>query len=117
MPTLISILRDACVRHDLPTTGNTDKMLQRLLTADDKKDNDKKKAKEDNKKDEPVLEAVLVGERLSAAEYFKVTCGKDMTKAKPKLIIQKNGKTKLKELKVCNDAHGGECVKWVNVKP
>jgi hypothetical protein len=54
------------------------------------------------------------GERLSAAAYFKQVAGGKLYNCKPQWIRQPNGSVVLKKIKMCNDAWGGRCAKWVN---
>ena len=53
------------------------------------------------------------GERLSAASYFKNIAGGKLYNCKPQWIRQPNGSVVLKKIKMCDDAWGGRCAKWV----
>ena len=52
------------------------------------------------------------GARLSAAAYFERK-GRKLKKCKPQWILQPNGTLVLKKIKICNDAWGGKCPRWV----
>ena len=53
------------------------------------------------------------GERLRASVYFKDVCGGKLYNCTPQWILQPDGSYKLKKIKLCDDAWGGRCAKWV----
>jgi hypothetical protein len=55
------------------------------------------------------------GVRLSASDYFHNMCASKLYNTVPQLILQPDGTSVWKKIKMCNDAWGGRCPKWVPV--
>ena len=55
------------------------------------------------------------GVRLSASDYFHNVCGGKLYNTEPQLILQPDGASVWKKIKMCNDAWGGRCPKWVSL--
>ena len=127
MSSPLVVLRAICKANGLSTSGSSSALLERLLAgkkkdATVKKGATHKKEKKQEKKQEKKahVNKVLLkgvkggGERLSAAAYFKQVAGGKLYNCKPQWIRQPNGSVVLKKIKMCNDAWGGRCAKWVN---
>lgn len=133
MPSINDVLRKALKANKQPTYGSKNDMLLRLLQGTKKNQKPSKsscrtckpvgKAKtsagKTNKSGKPSKTTMYKGvknggKRLSAAYYFKVVCGGKLYNAEPQWICQPDGSSKLKKIKLCNDAWGGRCAKWVS---
>ncbi len=130
---MTALLRIACKANKLGDSGSSAVLLQRLLAAGAKgggakksaapKKQHKKPAKKKNvaKKPGPKTKAVAPlfkgvkngGERLSAAAYFKQVAGGKLYNCEPQWIRQPDGSMVFKKIKICDDAWGGRCAKWV----
>ena len=134
--TMAQLLRIACKANKLGDSGSSSVLLKRLLAAGAKgggiakksaaaKKPAKKPAKNKNvnakKKPGPKKKPVAPlfkgvkngGERLSAAAYFKQVAGGKLYNCEPQWIRQPSGSMVLKKIKMCDDAWGGRCAKWV----
>ena len=137
--TMAELLRIACKANKLGDSGSSTVLLKRLLAAGAKgggiakksaalnkqgKKPGKKPAKKKNvnaNKPGPQKKAVAPlfkgvkngGERLSAAAYFKQVANGKLYNCEPQWIRQPDGSMVLKKIKMCNDAWGGRCAKWV----
>ena len=130
MSSSVVVLRAMCKANGLGTSGSSTVLLARLLAGNKKKDaiakkeGATKKHKEKNVKKQmkhvkkaTAKAAALFkgvkggGERLSAASYFKNIA--ELYNCKPQWIRQPNGSVVLKKIKMCDDAWGGRCAKWV----
>ena len=58
-------------------------------------------------------QGALRGMRLSASDYFHNMCNSKLKNTEPQLILQPDGTSVWKKIKMCNDAWGGRCPKWV----
>jgi hypothetical protein len=58
-----------------------------------------KKAKPISKNVKPKKRVAFKGERLSAAYYFHEVCGNKISRCRPQVITEQNGRSKLKEIK------------------
>jgi hypothetical protein len=133
---MAELLRIACKANKLGDSGSSTVLLKRLLSAGAKggaiakksaapKKQGKKPAKNKNvnvkKKPGPKKKSVAPlfkgvkngGERLSAGAYFKQVAGGKLYNCEPQLIRQPDGSMVLKKIKMCDDAWGGRCAKWV----
>ena len=115
---LAGVLRKACKANKLSESGSSTVLLKRLLSAGKKATKPKpaKIAKKPKKavKPKPLFKNVKNGgERLSAAAYQELNKRK-LSNCKPQWIRQPNGSLVLKKIKMCKDAWGGRCAKWVN---
>ena len=138
MPSLAQLLRVACKANKLGDSGSSSVLIARLLNASKKGEigksaarkaapkktapkNVKKTAPKNVKKAAPKKKPAPLykvvkngGERLSASSYFKQVAGGKLYNCEPQFIRQPNGSMVLKKIKMCNDAWGGRCPKWVN---
>jgi negative regulator of replication initiation len=132
--TMAQLLRVACKANKLGESGSSTVLLKRLLAAGEKKDamakkstakksaaadkstsKNVKKTASTTKKAVPLFKKTKSGgKRLSAAAYFKQVAGGKLYNCAPQWVCDANGKRVLKKIKMCDDAWGGRCVKWVN---
>ena len=130
---MAQLLRVACKANKLGDSGSSAVLLARLINAGKNGKNDTAKAKPkakpkpkakakpnvqkkiQKKKQPPALFKSVKngGERLSAAGYYKNIAGGKLYNCKPQWIPQPNGTSVLKKIKICKDAWGGKCPKWV----
>lgn len=131
--TMAELLRVACKANKLGDSGSSTVLLKRLLAAGEKKGAIAKKptAKKSAAADKPAAKNVKKaasitkkaaplfkktksgGERLSAAAYFKQVAGGKLYNCEPQWVRDLNGMLVLKKIKMCDDAWGGRCAKWV----
>jgi hypothetical protein len=122
---MAKVLRVACKANKLGDSGSSAVLLKRLLAAgkkttsaaEKKKPTSKSKKNVASKKKAPhsLFKSVKNGGmRLSASEYFKQVAGGKLYNCEPQWIRQPDGRKVLKKIKLCNDAWGGRCAKWVN---
>ena len=117
--TLADTLRSKCAAKGLGVSGSTQVLYERL-----KRFEKKGKAKPGPKpKNKPIAKNVVKpkklvafkGDRLSAAYYYHEVCGGKISRCKPMVIAEKNGRSKLKEIKLVNGKSGVH-PQWVLVK-
>lgn len=126
MPTIHEILRKACKANGVLSNGSPEQMLARLSGINKKK----KKIQTHKKctagkctqkvavspyKNVKNSEGVKTGVRLKASTYFYNECDGKIKSCQPQWILQANGEHKMKKIKMCKDAWGGMCPKWVSV--
>ena len=117
--TLADTLRSKCAAKGLGISGSAQVLFERLQRYEKKG-----KAKPGPKpKNKPISKNVVKpkklmafkGERLSAAYYFHEVCGGKISRCTPMVIAEKDGRSKLKEIKLVNGKSGVH-PKWVLVK-
>ena len=129
MSSSVVVLRAICKANGISTSGSSSALLERLLAGKKNKATVKRGAthKKEKKQEKKHVKKAHVkktlfkgvkggGERLSAATYFKQVAGGKLYNCKPQWIRQPNGSVVLKKIKMCNDAWGGRCAKWVNAR-
>lgn len=127
------MLRKACKANGLGTSGTAAQLLARMFNASAKKPkttirkNEKKPKKKpkttatskhvQKPKSQVPLKLVKNGKgrtRLSASYYFHTICKGKISHCASKMILQPDVKTRLKEIRIVNGAHGKH-PRWVNV--
>jgi hypothetical protein len=117
---LADTLRSKCAAKGLGISGSTQVLFERLKRFEKK---GKAKPAPKPKKVKPISKNVVKpkklvafkGDRLSAAYYFHEVCGGKILRCTPKVIAEKDGRSKLKEIKLVNGKSGVH-PKWVLVK-
>ena len=117
---LADTLRSKCDAKGLGVSGSTRVLFDRLVRAEKKGKSKlvKKLQKSPPKRKDVIKPKKLVafkGERLSAAYYFYEACNGKITRCKPMVIAEKDGRKKLKEIKLVHGKNG-LYPKWVLVK-
>ena len=126
MSSINEVLRKALKANGMKVYGSKNDMLLRLLQSPKDRRGPGRPPKIAKAKSipKPVNKAKKTtmlkgvkngGVRLSAAYYFKEVCGGKLYNTEPQWILQPDGSSKLKKIKLCDDAWGGRCAKWVNV--
>lgn len=126
---MASVLRNACQANGLGTSGSAVMLLNRLISASKKAktpaaSQPKKKKQATPKKKSPVgitkprktvpLKSVRgQGVRLSASHYFHEMCDGKISRCKPQVILQPDGKKRLKEIKIVQRGNL-KYPQWVN---
>lgn len=111
--TIAAVLRLACQANGLGTTGSSTAMLKRLVLAGKKPKSapksgmpaKSKKAVPKKKITQPrgtvALKSVKGGGmRLSASHYFHEVCDGKISRCKPQVILQPDGRRRLKEIRI-----------------
>ena len=123
---IASVLRLACQASGLGITGSSATLLKRLVSSGRKKSVQNKPASKKNastKKLKPVtmprkmvpLKGVKGGgSRLSASYYFHNMCDGKISRCKPQVILQPDGRRRLKMIRIVTR---GDLTypQWVNV--
>jgi hypothetical protein len=114
---LVDTLRLKCAKMGLGVTGSSTVLFERLKHHEKKKCSKRpcapKKAK--SKVVKPKKTSPFKGDRLSASYYFHEVCGGKLSRCSPMIIPQKDGRRKLKEIKLVNGKNGKH-PQWVLVK-
>ena len=121
-PSLTNVLKIACEFYGLGTSGSAKVLFNRLEKAGAAKLTLKQgrpackqvKSKPKPKSRSPLKGTKSGGVRLSAAYYFYDVCDGKITRCKPHMILQPDGRSRLKEIKLVNGVNG-KCPRWVNV--
>jgi hypothetical protein len=122
-PSLTNVLRIACDFYGLGTSGSAKVLSDRLKKAGAGKLIAKKGrsvCKQAKPKPKPTTSRSPLkgtksgGVRLSAAYYFYDVCDGKISRCKPHMILQPDGRSRLKEIKLVNGVNG-KCPRWVNV--
>jgi hypothetical protein len=116
MTTIASVLRLSCRANGLATSGSSTTLLKRLVGAANKS---KSKAPK-NKKRAPTnkLKPTIAkprntmpfknvkggGMRFSASYYFHEMCGGKISRCQPQIILQPDGRRRLKEIRIVSRA-------------
>ena len=119
---LADTLRSKCAAKGLGISGSTQVLFERLKRFE-KKGKAKPGAKPKKNNNKPISKNVVKpkklvafkGDRLSAAYYFHEVCGSKISRCTPMVIAEKDGRSKLKEIKLVNGKSGVH-PKWVLVK-
>ena len=116
---LAETLRLKCAKMGLGTSGTASVLFERLK-AHEKKRSSVLKGKPPSSKTakgvvKPKKTSAFKGERLSASYYFHEVCGGKISRCTPQIIPEKDGRRKLKEIKLVNGKFGKH-PKWVLVK-
>ena len=116
---LVDTLRIKCANMGIGTSGTAAVLFDRI------KMHEKKKSKINHRKSTPCKTTGCVvkpkktsafkGDRLSASYYFHEICGGKISRCSPQIIPEKDGRRKLKEIKLVNGKNGKH-PKWVLVK-
>lgn len=121
--TLTEQLRLKCFKKGLGTSGSAQVLFDRLM-RDEKTGSKKPASKKPAKKNAKPLSKNVVkpkklvafkGKRLSASYYYHEVCGGRISHCKPMVIEEKDGRRKLKEIKLVHGKNGVHPV-WVLVK-
>jgi hypothetical protein len=121
-PSLVNVLRTACEFYGLGTSGSAKVLSDRLKKAGSAKKTAKGSrlvTKQAKPKPKPTSRSPLKGTksggvRLSAAYYFYDVCDGKISQCKPHMILQPDGRSRLKQIKLVNGVNG-KCPRWVNV--
>ena len=110
---MASVLRAACQANGLGTTGSSTTLLKRLVGASKKskpaakslnKNKTATKAKKPTitkpRKTVPLKGVKGGGVRLSASHYFHEMCDGKISRCKPQVILQPDGRKRLKEIRI-----------------
>lgn len=119
-----ALLQSMCERKGVGTSGSCDVLMKRFLNPNAHlkkpgkkpagKRPGKRPGKRTDKPEKPLFKVVKGGgQRLSAASYFKGVAHGKLKNCEPQWILQPNGESVLKKIKICKDAWGGQCAKWV----
>ncbi len=123
---MASVLRNACQANGLGTTGSSSMLLKRLIGASKKakpaasppkkKPAPKKKTSvgiTKPRKTVPLKGVRGGGLRLSASHYFHEMCDGKISRCKPHVILQPDGRERLKEIKIVQRGNL-KYPQWVN---
>ena len=115
---LAETLRLKCAKMGLGTSGTASVLFERLKTHEKNKSSIRK-GKPPSKTAKGVVKpkktSAFKGERLSASYYFHEVCGGKISRCTPQIIAEKDGRRKLKEIKLVNGKFGKH-PKWVLLK-
>ena len=117
---LVDMLRHKCAKQGIGTSGTASVLFERLKTHEKKA---AKRAGAANKTVnttsadvvKPNKTVPFKGNRLSASYYFHTVCGGKIGRCSPQIIPEKDGRRKLKEIRVVNGKTGKHPI-WVLVK-
>lgn len=114
---LAETLRLKCAKMGLGTSGTASVLFERLKMHEKKKSSMGKPPSSKTAKGvvKPKKTSAFKGERLSASFYFHEVCGGKISRCTPQIIPEKDGRRKLKEIKLVNGKFGKH-PKWVLVK-
>ena len=116
MTTIASVLRLSCHANGLGTSGSSTTLLKRLVGAakKSKSNTPKNKKRTPTKKFKPTITKPRStvpfknvkggGMRLSASHYFHEMCGGKISRCKPQIILQSDGRRRLKEIRIVSRA-------------
>ena len=118
MSTAVATLRLACQANGLGISGSSATLLKRLLSSCTKRP---KKLKLMTKKAAPTTPHKTAkfkgtasgGVRLSASHYFHNMCDAKITRCKPQVILQPDGRRRLKEIRIVTRGQKTYPI-WVN---
>ena len=116
---LAETLRLKCAKMGVGTSGTAAVLFDRIKMHEKKKSSKVFRKSLSSKTAggvvKPKKTSAFKGERLSASYYFHEVCGGKISRCKPQIIAEKDGRHKLKEIKLVNGKFGKH-PKWLLVK-
>lgn len=115
---LVETLRMKCVKMGIGTSGTAAVLFDRIKMHEKKSSKRPRKSLSTKKTGgvvKPKKTSAFKGDRLSASYYFHEVCGGKISRCSPQIIPEKDGRRKVKEIKLVN-GKSGKHPKWVLVK-
>ena len=116
---LVETLRLKCAKMGIGTSGTASVLFDRIKMHEKKKSSKRARQSQPSTKKvgvvKPKKTSPFKGDRLSASFYFHEVCGGKISRCSPQIIPEKDGRRKLKEIKLVNGKNGKH-PKWVLVK-
>eukprot|EP00966_Prymnesium_polylepis_P186204 4316408-Prymnesium_polylepis.1 len=116
---LAETLRLKCAKMGIGTSGTAAVLFDRIKMHENKKSSKVSRKSLSSKTAggvvKPKKTSAFKGDRLSASYYFHEVCGGKISRCTPQIIPEKDGRRKLKEIKLVNGKFGKH-PKWVLVK-
>ena len=117
--TLVDTLRLKCAKMGIGTSGTAAVLFVRIRMHEKKKSSKRPRQSPSTRKTAGVVKpkktSAFIGDRLSASFYFHEVCGGKISRCSPQIIPEKDGRRKLKEIKLLN-GKSGKHPKWILVK-
>ena len=112
---LVDTLRLKCAQMGLGTSGLFTRIKMHEKKKSSKSSRQKSTLRGAGKVVKPKKTSAFKGKRLSASFYFHEVCGGKISRCTPQIILDQDGRRKLKQIKIVDGKTGKHPI-WVLVK-